>query len=546
LVLFDEASVCHLKSENCGCDNLYHANSRPDVAFHYTFSKTTVARETLEFHIRTALSIIEKNKNKLKTSYLNFTFLERTSLPDILNIFQRFEIHPVLLEVFKQVKINCCVNDEFDDLQKEIKDFCKNEEFPSKDIREAFQSYSYSDRMMNWLFFYDNFSDQQVENFRQNYQAYYEFIDPEECAVKGESSKENMVDLSYRDKNFYAPIKEMPSKQKKIEFMNSLTLLADSMSTNSTKTKKKKKKISAVKQDLAQIPEIGTSNMPDNISELQCKPATIIVSTSQSVKAEEKIDTINFSQKFAEEIEAINSIRSNQGMINENLIHNMESLIGKNNNFLNDFVFKFDVNLSGLVSEPQKSETKQEEKIVSFNAKDILKEEYDIYYEMGRKHALEYHKAAAQRKAQLDKNRVSDTNASAKDIINVKEDVDDSQNLETENDKKKKKRKKKKKSNKMLEESKAMDEFLAEHNIKPTKIDSKPQPIVSQNQRYISSRNAEFDAAELSHLTSSFNATQKLELVMKIQNTKKSFEKEASRLLPLNFKQLVESKLIRI
>lgn len=79
----------------------------------------------LEQHIRQAYSILEANKMKVKSNYLNHFALEKTFLPDILRIFEQFNFLGHLAAIFQSYlrPSEVEVLDEFEELNENIQKF---------------------------------------------------------------------------------------------------------------------------------------------------------------------------------------------------------------------------------------------------------------------------------------------------------------------------------------------------------------------------------------------------------------------------------------
>lgn len=241
--------------------------------------------QELEFHFKVALSILESSKNRLKTNYANYFNMEYSVLPNIHMLLKDFGILKDLCELFESIAkadFND-VMDEFDEIYKQIgvyregnklmisddelenrkaKEFTKddiskrNADFLNKPsqksyktnnrglVKQSSDNHSYyispSDIFKDY-FFFEDFDDTITDQFYRGRYIYKEFIAEEIRKRAAEQEVDKVVNLTYRDRNYYY-LKKVAVKKKKIKKEVKAIIVNESINAAKKKKKKKSKK----------------------------------------------------------------------------------------------------------------------------------------------------------------------------------------------------------------------------------------------------------------------------------------------------------------
>lgn len=366
-VRFDEKTICENTAQDCTCGRVYHINEKPNKCYFYkkkpmersknvykgqdnkgikkiktlknnstdnldkikgesyvvkiggkVIEDFELNEQEFEFHLKVGLSILESNKNRIKTNYANYFNIDTTVLPSIYLLLKDFGILKDLCELFESIaKADFNeVLDEFDEINKQIDGYResnklvilddeaasvrikkfnrkevgkKNLEFLNKgkevvakpEVRPPRQMLD-SQRAMpqhratfkNYVFM-DDFEDTVIEQFYRGQYLFHEFISGEVPKYSNEEDADKFVNLIYRDKNYFY-LKKIAVKKKKIKKEVKAIMIDESISAVKKKKKKKAKKkaVQAQKNESDGSVDIGDEILTHNIKAEGSEPSS--------------------------------------------------------------------------------------------------------------------------------------------------------------------------------------------------------------------------------------------------------------------------------
>ena len=360
---YDEKTVCENSATDCTCGRIYHINEKPNKCYFYKKKPNEKGRsaqkpvdlksmrkvkamknkinndvedmtgngylikiggmliedieltnQEFEYHLKVGLSILESNKNRIKTNYANYFNIEVTILPNIRDLLKDFGILKDLYELFDSIaKADFAeVLDEFEELNKLIHSYKQtnrlvlsdeeserpkskkvdkdeiskrntnylNQLRKNKNERGAQKSgvlspehkYAYVDPI--YIFrdrlYLEDFDASAVEQFYKGEYMYGEFVPDGIRENKNIEELEKVINLAYREKNYYY-LKKAAVKKKKIKKEAKAIIVNESMSGAKKKKKKKTKKKKADGQDngsvISNLSELIKPSVRNNVDE---------------------------------------------------------------------------------------------------------------------------------------------------------------------------------------------------------------------------------------------------------------------------------------
>ena len=339
-VRYDEKTVCDRNNTDCDCGRTFHLNNKPNKCYFYkkksepsknqnkqkeklrnakrygkngnqkdgglkkvqidslmklsgqVVENCDMDEKDYEMHLKIGLSIIESNKNRIKSSYLNFIDIYETFIPNIKDILRDFNLLKEVYLSFKKENSSATGDflDEFDDINCLINEYVKstsfkqngsglNEEGPeeekyvTKDLTskrnvmfmkmrkgpsslytKANQKKKELERPLYTVapLFHDYFKDEELEEFEEESHVYLDLKKKEFLIDDEVEDPDHIVNLIYRDKNYYR-VKKPQIKKKKVKKESKAIMINES--GNPVKKKKKKKKKNKTTEQTIILPE---------------------------------------------------------------------------------------------------------------------------------------------------------------------------------------------------------------------------------------------------------------------------------------------------
>lgn len=228
--LFKEDLYCQNKKANCDCQSICHSDNKsssfyhfkPDAQHHASKSVdvggSVQSKERELFHVRVLVSLIRKNKSKIKSTYLNEYNLQATTLPNVLQTLTTLGLFEDVRFQLQPAAENQRFEDEYEFVIEEIRKL--EEEVKETPYQPDSLAVIEAKPMPVYYLFYQNFPTAVIQNYLNEYlltdlcPTLSELTEKKE-ETGGKAGK--VVDLGYREPYYYKMLKQRILEQKKPE-----------------------------------------------------------------------------------------------------------------------------------------------------------------------------------------------------------------------------------------------------------------------------------------------------------------------------------------
>lgn len=246
------------------------------------------------FHVRVLVSLIRKNKNKIKSTYLNDYNLQKTTLPNVLQTLTALELFEDVRFQFQPATENERFEDEFQFITEEIRKL--EEEVKESPYQPDSLAVIEAKPFPVYYLFYQNFPTAIIQNYLNEYLLSDVCPGLSEMSQKKEDNGAKagkVVDLSYREPFYYKVLKQRAVEPKKPEPVPKLseevfvTVVTKSAKRRAKKYKKQRKL--AQDNEYLETPELKFENLALDEEKIK-NPSFMIESEDGDVKKPENID----------------------------------------------------------------------------------------------------------------------------------------------------------------------------------------------------------------------------------------------------------------